>query len=125
LYDENGISVSITHDSKKETVKMLKFYSDSDLPNLTVATKTLHQAKNISVDKVLLTEWKRRRRCESYLLLAPTAWPGQKYFVSSYVPQHLVNIHQVGMGKIEQRHGLRFLAKCGEKNRRQMAVVLN
>jgi hypothetical protein len=44
------------YDLKKQEDILLKFYSDNDAPHLMVARKTLHQAKNISKDKVL-TEW--------------------------------------------------------------------
>jgi hypothetical protein len=56
LYVENGISLSTIYDFKKQKDKLLKFYCDSDVPNLMVARKTLHQAKNTLVDKVLV-EW--------------------------------------------------------------------
>jgi hypothetical protein len=54
LCDENGISLSTTYDLKKQKDKLLKFYSDSDVSNLMVARKTLHQAKTLSVGKVLM-----------------------------------------------------------------------
>jgi hypothetical protein len=56
LCKENDNSLSSIYDLKKQTEKLLTFYSDNDVPNLMVARKTLYQAKNISVEKVLM-EW--------------------------------------------------------------------
>lgn len=52
LSDEYGIGTATTYDRRKQKDKLLKFYGDSDLPRRMDQRKTLHQAKNVSVDKV-------------------------------------------------------------------------
>jgi hypothetical protein len=77
--DRNGNWLSAIYDLKKQKDKLLKFYSDSNVPNLIVARKTLHQAKNISVDKVLM-EWIQQHHSEKFPLTHSLIVAGAKIF---------------------------------------------
>lgn len=49
--DEYGIGTSTVYDVRKHKDQLLKFYSNSDSPELMANRKTLHQAKTLQLTK--------------------------------------------------------------------------
>ncbi|XP_002941410.1 jerky protein homolog [Xenopus tropicalis] len=124
LCDKYGIGTSTIYDLKKQKDKLLTFYSNSDAPDLMADRKTLHQAKNVSVDKVLM-EWIRQRRRENFPLSRSLIMAQAKKF------HVLLNIstpceYSSGWyGKFKKRNGLSILSINGEKASEEYNVADN
>lgn len=50
--DTYQVGSSTTFDLEKHKTDILKFYGDTDHPNLSTDRKTMHQGKNNEIDKV-------------------------------------------------------------------------
>ncbi|XP_018079558.1 jerky protein homolog [Xenopus laevis] len=122
LCDKYGTGTSTIYDLKKQKDKLLTFYSNSDAPDLMADRKTLHQAKNVSVDKVLM-EWIRQSRRDNFPLSRSLIMAQAKKF------HVLLNIstpceYSSGWyGKFKKRNGLGILSINGEKTTEEYNVA--
>ena len=110
-----GVGSSTVYDIKKQHEEILKVFANSDLPELMTKGKTLHNAKCVDVDKVLI-EWIRQRQSENFPLDRGLIMEQAKIFHEQLNIEAVCEYSTGWYNKFKKRHGLRLLKVCGEKS---------
>ncbi|GBM89638.1 Jerky, partial [Araneus ventricosus] len=114
LSQEYGIVTLMIYNLKKQKSLLLKFYANSDTPNLMENRKTLHQPRNTDVDEVLM-EWIRQQHSEKVQLDRSLIMAQAKLFHEPLGIQTACKYSSGWFTKFKKRHGLRILSICSDK----------
>ncbi|XP_055487432.1 jerky protein homolog isoform X3 [Leucoraja erinacea] len=114
LTKDYGVGISTIYDLKKQKLKLLKFYSDSDDQKLKKNMKTLHRAKNEDLDRVLM-QWIRQRRGERMPLTGLMVMKQARKYHEELNIGGKCEYSEGWLQKFKKRHGIKYLKICGVK----------
>lgn len=114
LCDEYAIGKSTVYDIIKQQKEILSFFADSDLPTEMAKRKTMKNAKNPDLDKVMI-DWFKQRRSENVPLTGPMIIAQAKRYHQEMGLNTPCEYTTGWLDKFKKRHGIRQIRIYGEK----------
>lgn len=113
LCETYGVGSSTIYDIKKQKDKIIQFYAESDTKKGMMARKSMKEAANPDVDKILM-QWFRQRRSEGLSISGGMLMEQAKIFDSKMKLENCE--YSTGwLHKFKKRHGISLCTLSGEK----------